>query len=143
MADERGELRYLDLKVIDLMPDRGDFLDRISMITPKDMVIGICFPRYTSVTVKSFRFAHNVGARTIAVTDGPSSPLAEYATYLLSARSDVNSFVDSLVAPMSVLNALIVAVGLKKQEQVTATFNRLEDIWAEYQVFQNTEKDGK
>jgi len=120
----------------------SELYEQMVRVGPGDVLIGICFPRYTSVTVKAFRFAHNVGARTIAVTDGPSSPLAEYATYLLSARSDVNSFVDSLVAPLSVLNALIVAVGLKKQEQVTATFNRLEDIWAEYQVFQNTEKDG-
>ena len=119
----------------------SELYEQMVRVGPGDVLIGICFPRYSSITVKAFRFAHNVGAKSVAVTDGPSSPLAETATYLLSARSDVNSFVDSLVAPMSVLNALIVTVGLRKQEQVTATFNRLEDIWAEYQVFQNTEKE--
>ena len=72
--------------------------------------------------------------------DGPSSPLAKDATVLLAARSDMTSFVDSLVAPLSLINALIAAVGLQKQDEVMSTFNHLENIWAEYHVYQNSEK---
>ena len=105
------------------------------------MLIGISFPRYSTLTVKACRFAADNGAKVIAITDGEGSPLAKGAASLLAARSDMTSFVDSLVAPFSVVNALIAAVGLRKKDEVTRTFNRLEEIWSEYNVYQGPAPD--
>ncbi|HHY65199.1 MAG TPA: MurR/RpiR family transcriptional regulator [Clostridiaceae bacterium] len=100
-----------------------------------DVVIGISFPRYSRRTYKAMEFARNQGATVIAITDNENSPLANYSDYCLYARSDMVSFVDSLVAPLSVINALIVAIGLKRKEQVYATLEKLETIWDKYQVY--------
>ena len=115
----------------------SDLFEQIMRVGSEDAVIGISFPRYSNMTVQAFSFAAPSGAKIIAVTDGPNSPLAQDATYLLSARSDMNSFVDSLVAPLSLLNALLVQVSMNKQEEVVGTFRRLESIWDEYHVYQN------
>ena len=119
----------------------SELYEQLVRIGKDDVLIGISFPRYSSLTVKAFAFAANAGAKVAAITDGPSSPLARDASFLLAARSDMTSFVDSLVAPLSLINAIIVAVGLQKQEQVTATFNRLEEIWAEYHVYESSDRD--
>lgn len=105
-----------------------------------DAVIGISFPRYSKRTTKAMQFARKQGATVIAITDNGSSPLALSANYCLFARSDMASFVDSLVAPLSVINALIVAIGLKRKEKVHNTFERLEKIWDEYQVYEKGEQ---
>lgn len=102
-----------------------------------DVMIGVSFPRYSKHTVKAFRYAHERGARVIAITDSRTSPLAQYADHLLLAHSDMVSFADSLVAPMSLINALITAVGMKKQGYVAKNFERLEKIWEEYKVFES------
>ena len=115
----------------------SDLFEQIMRVGSEDAVIGISFPRYSNMTVQAFSFAARSGAKIIAVTDGPNSPLAQDATSLLSARSDMNSFVDSLVAPLSLLNALLVQVSMNKQEEVVGTFRRLESIWDEYHVYQN------
>ena len=114
----------------------SELFEQIMRIGSEDVVIGISFPRYSNMTIQAFSFAARSGAKIVAVTDGPNSPLAKDATYLLSARSDMNSFVDSLVAPLSLLNALLVQVGTLKQDDVVSTFQRLEDIWDEYHVYQ-------
>ena len=114
----------------------SELFEQIMRIGSEDVVIGISFPRYSNMTIQAFSFAARSGAKIVAVTDGPNSPLAKDATYLLSARSDMNSFVDSLVAPLSLLNALLVQVGMLKQDDVVSTFQRLEDIWDEYHVYQ-------
>ncbi len=114
----------------------SELFEQIMRIGSEDVAIGVSFPRYSNMTVQAFSFAARSGAKIVAITDGPNSPLARDASFLLSARSDMNSFVDSLVAPLSLINALIVRVGMLKQEDVLNTFRRLEDIWDEYHVYQ-------
>lgn len=119
----------------------SELYEQLVRIGEGDVLIGISFPRYSTLTVKACRFAADNGAKVIAITDGEGSPLAKGAAALLAARSDMTSFVDSLVAPFSVVNALIAAVGLRKKDQVTRTFNRLEEIWSEYNVYQGPAPD--
>ena len=114
----------------------SELFEQIMRIRREDAVIGISFPRYSSMTIQAFSFAARSGAKIVAITDGPNSPLAKDANYLLTARSDMNSFVDSLVAPLSLINALLVQVGMLKQEEVVDAFARLESIWDEYHVYQ-------
>lgn len=113
----------------------GDILESILRIGPGDLLVGISFPRYSKSTVKGVQFAHDRGADVLAVTDSDISPLYPLASAVLLARSDMISFVDSLVAPFSLLNALIVAAGHRKDADIAQIFNRLEDIWDEYGVF--------
>ena len=113
----------------------GDILESILRIGPGDLLVGISFPRYSQSTVKGVQFAHDRGAEVVAITDSPMSPLYPMASSALLARSDMISFVDSLVAPFSLLNALIVAAGHRKDGDIAQTFNRLEGIWDEYGVF--------
>lgn len=113
----------------------GDILESILRIGPGDVLIGISFPRYSQSTVKGVRFAYDRGADVVAITDSALSPLYPMASVSLLASSDMISFVDSLVAPFSLLNALIVAAGHKKDADVSQIFNRLEGIWEEYGVF--------
>ncbi|MDE6590177.1 MAG: SIS domain-containing protein, partial [Oscillospiraceae bacterium] len=94
---------------------------------------------YSTRCVRAMEFARDQGATVVAVTDSELSPLYDTARYRLLAKSDMASFVDSLVAPLSVLNALIVAVGRKKSAEVTAIFEKLERIWDEYQVYEKVE----
>ena len=106
----------------------------------EDVVIGISFPRYSSRAASAMRFASDCGADTIALTDSESSPLAERADHLLLARSDMASIVDSLVAPMSIINALVVATALRKKDELTDRFLKLESIWDEYGVYEKSDK---
>ena len=101
-----------------------------------DAVIGISFPRYSSRTVQALSFARDRGATAIAITDSETSPLAPISRYTLTARSDMASFVDSLVAPLSLVNALLVAVSQRKNEDLAQTFHRLEEIWEKYNVYE-------
>ena len=100
-----------------------------------DVVIGVSFPRYSSRTVQAMHFARDRGAATVAITDSDASPLAAISTYTLKARSDMASFVDSLVAPLSLVNALLVAVSRRKNDSLDHTFQTLEKIWDEYGVY--------
>ena len=86
-------------------------------------------------TIEAMRFAKGRGARLAAITDGPLSPLCDVSPICLTARSDMASFVDSLTAPLSVINALIVALGQRRREQVAARFETLEDLWGRYNVY--------
>ena len=113
----------------------GDILESILRIGPGDVLVGISFPRYSKATVKGVQLAHDRGADVVAVTDSAISPLYPLASAVLLARSDMISFVDSLVAPFSLLNALIVAAGHRKDADISQIFNRLEGIWDEYGVF--------
>ena len=114
----------------------GDILESILRIGPGDVLVGISFPRYSSRTVQAMSFARDRGATTVAITDSESSPLAPISSYTLMARSDMASFVDSLVAPLSLVNALLVAVSQRKNEDVAHTFHTLEKIWDEYNVYE-------
>ncbi len=100
-----------------------------------DVFIGISFPRYSVRTIKMLKFARNLGVKTIALTDSYKSPLSEISDYTLIAKSDMASFADSLVAPLSVINAIIAAVARKKSTDIETTFKELENMWHESQVY--------
>jgi DNA-binding MurR/RpiR family transcriptional regulator len=114
----------------------SEMFEQILRASHGDVVIGISFPRYSKRTTKAMQFVKSQGATVIAITDSKESPLATNSDHCITARSDMASFVDSLVAPLSVINALIVAIGMRKKESVYNTFERLETIWDEYQVYE-------
>ncbi len=118
----------------------SEMFEQLFRIDEGDVFIGISFPRYSKRIIDAIDFAKSKGAVTVALTDSDTSPLARGADHLLIARSDMASFVDSYVAPLSVINALIVAVSKKKQQDVSETFEKLEAIWDEYDVYA---KNGK
>lgn len=113
----------------------SEIFEQIYRIDKGDAIIGISFPRYSTPTIKAFDFATNQGASVIAITDTKSSPLAQKADYALLAKSDMVSFVDSLVAPLSLINALIVAVARQKEQDISANLSKLEKIWEQYDVY--------
>ena len=117
----------------------SELFEQILRIGKGDVFIAMSFPRYSQKTVHAARYCHDRGAKVIAITDSRLSPIAENAHRLLLARSDMASFVDSLVAPLSIINALIVAIGLKKKDEVADTFERLEKIWDEYNVYEKVD----
>lgn len=108
-------------------------------ISPEDVFIGISFPRYSLSTLKATELAYKSKANIIAITDSERSPLAQYANQLLLARSDMVSFADSLVAPLSLINAMIVALGLKNKDNTAKTLEKLEYLWHEYDVYKTDE----
>lgn len=117
----------------------SELFEQIFHINQDDVFIGISFPRYSRRTVRAMRFAKDRGATAIAITDSDLSPLCELADHILMARSDMASFVDSLTAPLSLVNALIVAVSREKNDELAETLGRLEKIWDECGVYQKTE----
>ena len=118
-----------------------EIYEQMMRIGKEDAVIGISFPRYSKMAVKALRFASDRGAKVIALTDSMDSPLVPPSNHVLLARSDMASIVDSLVAPLSVVNALIVAIALRKKQEVIATFDQLEQIWDEYEVYEKVEEN--
>ncbi|MCJ7689635.1 MAG: MurR/RpiR family transcriptional regulator, partial [Clostridiaceae bacterium] len=119
----------------------SDIFEQMINLSEDDVVIGIGFPRYAKRTIEALAFAKSRNADVIAITDSLLSPLAARADYTLIAQSNMASFVDSLVAPLSVINALIIAVGLREKEKISNTFATLEEIWEEYQVYSYKDKD--
>ena len=120
----------------------SELFERIMRIDEKDVMIGISFPRYSKQTIKALKYASSNGAKVISITDATSSPLAKYADALLLARSDMASFVDSLVAPLSLINALIVAISIRNIDTVTQTFERLEKVWEDFDVYAKHDDEG-
>lgn len=114
----------------------SEIFEQILRVGEGDVVIGVCFPRYSSRTVKALHYARDRGATVIAITDSEASPIAAKAHITLTAKSDMISFVDSLVAPMSLINALIVAISQKRNQDVANIFKQLETIWDEYEVYE-------
>lgn len=117
----------------------SELFEQMVRISKDDVIIGISFPRYSMRTLKAMEFANNRNAKVITLADSVHSPMNLYSSCNLIARSDMASIVDSLVAPLSVINALIVALCMKKQGEVAKTLETLEDIWNEYQVYENDE----
>ena len=118
----------------------SEVFESLLRVGPGDVVVGVSFPRYSSRTVQAMNFARDRGATTVAITDSEASPLAPISHYTLKARSDMASFVDSLVAPLSLVNALLVAVSQRKNDDLAHTFQTLEDIWDEYGVYEKVEQ---
>ena len=117
----------------------SEIFEQMVRISKDDVIIGISFPRYSMRTLKAMEFANNRSANVITLTDSVHSPMNLYSSCNLIADSDMASIVDSLVAPLSVINALIVALCMKKQNEVAGTLEMLEGIWDEYQVYENDE----
>ncbi len=117
----------------------SDIFEQILRVGEGDVLLGISFPRYSKRTLNAMRYAHDQGANVVALTDSHLSPLTQHADHVLIAKSDMASFVDSLVAPLSLVNALLVAVSRKKNDDLAATFNSLENIWEEYGVYEKVQ----
>lgn len=117
----------------------SEIFEQLIRINEEDVIIGISFPRYSMRTLKALEFASNRKAKVITLTDSVHSPMNLYSSCNLIARSDMASIVDSLVAPLSVINALVVALCMKRQKEVISTLETLEDIWDEYQVYSRDE----
>jgi len=120
----------------------SEVFEQMLRIGPGDVLLGVSFPRYSRRTVKALQFARDRGATVIAITDSEASPLAPMADCTLIAKSDMASFVDSLVAPLSLVNALIVALGRAMNSDLSAIFGTLEQIWDTYQVYAKEEELG-
>lgn len=116
-----------------------DVFESIARIKKEDVLIGISFPRYSTRTLEAMRFAQECGAEVIGITDGMMSPLYRQADICLTARTDMASFVDSLVAPLSLVNALLVALAIKKKEDLSRHFEKLEGIWDAYSIYTKRE----
>ena len=114
----------------------GEMFEKIVGITPEDVVIAFSFPRYSSSTTKGARYCRSAGATVIGITDSADSPLGLCSDHVLLAKSDMVSLVDSLVAPLSLVNALIVAIASRKEKELSQTFANLERIWDEYDVYE-------
>ena len=117
----------------------SEMFEQMIRIDEKDAVIGISFPRYSMRTLKAMEFATDRNAKVISITDNVHSPMCLYSSCNLFARSDMVSIVDSLVAPLSVINALVVALCLRVPEQVKQNLEMLEQTWNNYQVYLNDE----
>ena len=117
----------------------SEMFEQLLRVGKEDVVIGISLPRYSSRTVKLLQYAHDSGATVVTITDKPEAPGGKVADLVLCAKSNMVSFVDSLVAPMSVVNALIVSVGLQQEDSVAKTYEDLERIWDEYDAFERVE----
>lgn len=109
--------------------------EKLFRITDKDVMIGISFPRYSTMAVDAMKFARERKTHVVAITDSMVSPLVTNADSILIARSDIASIVDSLVAPLSLINALIVAMVIKRKKDVKATFAKLEQVWSEHNIY--------
>ena len=118
----------------------SEMFEQIVGVGPGDAVIAYSFPRYSTTTVKGVQYCRSTGATVVGLTDSRVSPLGQNCDHVLVAKGDMVSLVDSLVAPMSVTNALIVAIAAQKEKELAKTFNNLEHIWEEYNVY---EKQGE
>ena len=114
----------------------AEIFQQMIHIDERDLIVGLSFPRYSHKATKAMQFAHNSGAKVVAITDSAASPLAEFADYTLLARSDIAAIADTLVAPLSLIDALIVTVAMKMEKTIGKTFGRLEQIWDEYHVYE-------
>lgn len=113
----------------------SELFQQLIHLSSEDTVIGISFPRYSKQTAKALQYASMNKSTVVAITDSNASPIAKYSNHVLLARSEMASFVDSLVAPLSLINALIVALGIKKSQVTAENFERLERIWQEFEVY--------
>ena len=117
----------------------SEIFEQIIDIDSEDLLIGISFPRYSMRTLKAMEFANDRNAKVISITDDKNSPLNLYSSCNLIAKSEMATVVDSLVAPLSVINALVVALCMKKPEFVTERLGLLEKVWNDYQVYESDE----
>lgn len=118
----------------------SDVFEQLLRVSEDDLVIGIGFPRYSRKTLEALKYVKNENCKIVGITDSMVSPIADVSDYTLLAKSNMASFVDSLVAPMSLLNALIVAIGMRAKNELTDYLNKLENIWEEYNIYDGKDK---
>lgn len=135
--DNYFQLIFNNVRFVQAINTSGIYQQMVR-IGKNDVFIGLSFPRYCISTTNAARYAASHGACVIAITDSPASPLGGIADHVLLAKSDMVSFADSLVAPLSLINAIIAAVGIKKKDAIESTLERLEEIWDENGVYTET-----
>lgn len=128
------ELIFGNVKIIETT-SKSEMYEQLMRTGENDVMIGISFPRYSSTTLEAMQFAAQQKAKVIAITDSMTSPVTKISNCTLVAKSDMASVVDSLVAPLSLINALIVATVVEKRDEVTQTFRQLENIWDRYGIY--------
>ena len=133
---------YLDL-ILDnvkvLSFGMGEIFEQLLRVTENDLIIGISYPRYSKKTLDALKFAKKQNCKIVGITDSYISPVSNISDYTLIAKSNMISFVDSLVAPMSLINSLIIAIGIKEKNEVTSYFEKIEDIWDEFDTYETRE----
>lgn len=134
-------LHQIKEEVVLVQNSIGDVFEEIARISQQDVLVGISYPRYSTRTLECMRFAHQNGAQVIALTDSDLSPLHAESDVCLCASTNMASFVDSLAAPLSLINALILSVGLHRREELNDHFKRLEGIWNDHSVYINRENE--
>lgn len=133
------ELIFESVHLVEATSDAQIYQQMIN-VNKEDAILAISFPRYSRKAAKALQYASDRGAVTVAITDSKASPLARCASHLLLARSDMVSFVDSLVGPLTLINALIVTIAIEKKNEVSETLQRIEDIWDEYAVYEKVDE---
>ena len=132
---------YLSLVLDDVRRVRttsgSEVFEQLMRIDGRDVLVAISFPRYSTRIVSAVDYALGAGAKVVSITDSAASPIAGDVFAALTAKSDMVSFGDSLVAPLSIINAIIVAIGKKKKDEIAKTLSKLETVWAEYNVYNN------
>ncbi len=118
----------------------GDIFEQMFRISENDVLIAFSLPRYSLRTIRAVKYAKKNNAKIIGITDGENSPILELCDYPLIAKTDMESFVDSLVAPMSLINALVVAISMRLPDEATASLYKLESIWSDNEVYDNGDK---
>lgn len=126
---------HLILKNCRIVSGMSVFFEELLALEPDDLAIGISFPRYSRQTIEGLKYAKEKGAHTIAITDSVTSPLAQYADFVLPAHSEMASFIDSFVAPLSLINALIIAIGARDSNRTSQFLSQLEEIWDTFKVY--------
>lgn len=113
----------------------SEIFEQLMKMNENDVIVAVSFPRYSSRIISAVDYAAAAGAKVISITDSESSPIARNAYATLTAGSDMVSFADSLVAPLSIINAILVAIGKKKKDEISKTLSALEDVWEKYDVY--------
>ena len=119
----------------------SEMFEKLIDIDGNDVVIAFSFPRYSAATAKGAQYCRTTGAKVIGITDSRFSPLGENSDYILQAKSDIVSLVDSIVAPLSVVNALLAALASGREQDLAKTFDALEQVWEEYNVYEKRVED--
>lgn len=130
---------FFDNLTIIAKSDISQVFEKLLKIKPGDAVVGVSFPRYSKRIIRAMRYVKDNGAKVITLTDSETSPVTPYADVSLIASSDMTSFVDSLVAPLSVMNALVAAIAMRKKQEAYESLEKLEKIWDEYEVYEKYE----
>ena len=118
----------------------GEMFEQLVNVEKGDVVLAFSFPRYSTATIKGAQYCRSVGATVVSITNSYSSPLAQCGDYVLVAKSDMVSFADSLVAPLSLVNALLVALSVGREEVLEKNFDTLERVWEEYHIYEKQVK---